>query len=1229
MLDAALHIGELSRRQPRIVKRLGKYSFLEVASILSGLLTQPATHAATLRIEGLIHLAALHCSGHQAPPLANFREWLNDILMRDLLGSGEDPPEDVFVTITPSWTGPARLFEGKWTENSYHLQTMLAALLRFPRDGWVQSALVHVMPLLRLSEEIARRSGVPRYTLATSEPQAPIRVAPNNVQRGQACVSFTADDLAKLHIDERALLPFAFTPERANRLADEELGNTTLERLPLLHHSAGWLVILPTALSAAARLFIVDLAQQNGQIEQLSAAIRDVELQEVMTVGIAGWKLRNPSDIRHYPGGVSAFTAEFDVGGYAAVVYLTGDLGAVFASGLQGVDSPQAAFDKTVFPLQQELAGRDDYRRGLTIVLLGGVGRGFTLGFPEPPPEWQQVAMSMADALRLGWDHDFTAIRAWKLRTHEDQMVARGYQIINVNGFLNHYGFLESQGFLPVPPELGSPGLMTLSPGHVTAVRSRIRKALDYHLLADPTHSRWIEVQRRSTAPFFQEISDLPLFVAPGEFFGGRLLAAVETEARTWWIGTPRDAQDPMARDLVGKVWDAAQRWMVRLAPELERDLDTLPSGPIGIELEFPDVELVASRMGAEHGAATRPDVRVDDHGSVRVASSLEVLRAHSDPVNTAERWLIAAMALGAAKLAQADRNEAWADALAMLITRADDARFVHAIPAATPTQALQFYAPLPPARLVKDEDIGWAMFGLAAASGCPGPASVSPTDAGPLLRTTVLRLWERIRPTLGRLNRKSVVVRALLNQEAIDKDRVEWRHTAAALLALHDQADVVETHNDREYQRGVAGIASRAIAEMAICTSPVTGGLPITDVDFDQLLADVAAMVESASQCDAYYYELTSEPLNVAANGSFQFDRQFLDRIQRPFNDAQGERLFRDAAADYAEAFAKAATDPDAVAPPMIDPLLVAAMQDEFGLGFEDLFNVCQEFAEDALEAGQPYLSLRRSEVLGRLSAEERNGRVDAERAYKALTLLPRARWDEEKPVGARARDWQPWRMNRKLSLTRRPLIQVDEGEDPEVLLFPVLMDRVVRRVLELVDGRLPAEMFDTAAIHQWIGTVVNDRGHAFNHRVAEVLQSVGFEAAPDQMMTRFGADRSFGDADVLAWKAATGEVWVIECKRLQIDRTVAEIGERFLDYTVTGKKTGKRTAIQKHLDRVEYLQKNPALVARHTRIEPARLVVRSALVTDRIVPMQFTERMTPLVDRVSDFRNLRTDFE
>jgi hypothetical protein len=466
-------------------------------------------------------------------------------------------------------------------------------------------------------------------------------------------------------------------------------------------------------------------------------------------------------------------------------------------------------------------------------------------------------------------------------------------------------------------------------------------------------------------------------------------------------------------------------------------------------------------------------------------------------------------------------------------------------------------------------------------------------------------------------------VEKALLNHEAIDKNRAEWAQTAAALLALHpDHDDVLLSHNSEEAKRAVAGVATRALAEMAICTSPNSGGLTCTQIDFDELLADVNAMVECATQSDAYYYGLTKTPLEIAKNGSFIFDTSFLEDLHLPYMHAQGSRAFRDAASAYGDAFEPPNTADLGEEPPDIDPELNAAVVAEFGLDLEQLFDLSQSLAKRALPDRRPFLELRRSELTAILRGL--GPATDADRAYSSLTLVPRPLWNKAPPGRATNRDWQPWRMDRRLSLTRRPWLQLTEDADPTVLVFPILTNRVVHRIFDLAEGRLSAELFDTKEIERWLGKIVDNRGNAFNGAVAERLRSCGYEALPDQLMTLFGGKKDLGDVDVLAWNQASNTVWIIECKRLLMARTVQEVGERLTDYTTLGKRNGKRTPIQKHLDRVAFLKENPTGLAKATRIIKENLIIRSALITDKIVPMQFSKTMDSLVDRVCNAREI-----
>jgi hypothetical protein len=1219
-----MNLRSLSERQPRLCSRLGKFGFLALVEIVSGLLTQPQNHAATLRIEALIHLAAMHSRGHQTPTLSQVREWLNVILVDDAIGHDEDPIEDVFVSNASSFRGDIRIFEGAWQDSGRYLTDLMAALLRMRGRSWVNRTLEEVTALLGLSEAMAEKAGVGRYATGEGLPRQPVGVTERAVEAGRSTIEFTIKDLLARGLAPQDLRPFDFRPEDAEGLDGETLGHTALERRPLQLFDQRIIVVLPTAISAAARRHVLEAAQAAGDLMELAAAVEAVQLQDFrLALRNAGVDLEGAP--RMLAPGVTAVVGKFDVGGPMVGLFVADDLGETLDEGLQGVASLTKKLSDHLVAVEGEIASREDFRRGLTIFGFGGIGRGFMARLGDTPEGWHRVSLPLGDLARLSWDHEFSALRVWKVLDQEEGLEGRGFQLANVNGFMNLYGYLEHTGFNMISPQMERPGMVGLATDYVAPLRTRIRRGLDKHLVHGPDRTRWVEVHRREMDVFFEEMRYAPLYVSHLDLLQGRLLGCTETATRPWWIevGGPKGTGD--AHAFVFRIWDAALSWSQRLAPQLEGELVGLSPGPISIRLMFPDIEDWNSAQALAETPPRRPTVELDEEVVV-VSAGAAAMRAYSDATNMAERWLIAAIAQGAALRAGTPRDQAWADALAEEITGSEAARFVHAIPAVDPSEMLQAAISLPQARLAADEDVAWARLSLAEDAGWHAPGIVPSEDVGELLQAAVKKVWERLRTRLQTLDRRSVVERAIRNHEAIDRDRAEWHQTAAALLALsNDTDDVIRTQNARESMRAAAGMASRAIAEMAICTSPLEGGRPCADADLDALVADLVVMLDCAGQCDAYHFGLAEAPLQVANNMSFVFDLGFLTSLHLPYLYAHQERAFRDAAGRYDRAFHRLDRDTQG---PGISEAFASAIREEYGMGLEDLVEFSVEMAQSAIEVDAVVLAMPRSEVLGRLAGGERGQAIVADKAFAALSLKPRARWDEPKPEGARAHDWQPWRMDRKLSLIQRPLVQLDNSADPLVLVTPGLLVRAVRRIFDAGDGRLPAEAFDCRAMREWIGAVVNERGHAFNREVAAALRELGFEARSDVQLTELGGNKRLGDVDVLAWRVESGEVWLIECKRLQFDRTVREIGARLADYTTRGEIKGKRTPIQRHLDRVNFIRGAPRGLSGVTGMPTDKMKIHSALVTDSIVPMQFTKKMTHLVDRVSEYRTLRSDF-
>ena len=395
-------------------------------------------------------------------------------------------------------------------------------------------------------------------------------------------------------------------------------------------------------------------------------------------------------------------------------------------------------------------------------------------------------------------------------------------------------------------------------------------------------------------------------------------------------------------------------------------------------------------------------------------------------------------------------------------VADSDNARFFQFTPGQTPQDLIYDQARLPQLRLLMPEDHAWSRLDLVRRAGYECAPGVIPScRARTTLEKAVDRVWERIRSRLIDLSRESVIEHALLNFVAVQKEHRDWLRTSAAQLALYDNSQVLAVANERAFRRDTAGLACRVIAEMALCTSPYGGGWLCTQSDLDSLIAEVATLLECANHCDALRFDLAAGLPTMYPNGSFGFDPS-TDRTIVTLLSENRTREFLDAAANQAIGLE------DGDEKDVADPIFESAFIAEFGLSEEQYQQFVLRVTLEALKSKAAHLRLRRTEVVSRLGEV---GAVDPERFFKALSLKPRTRWDENNPVNAKQRDWYPWRYNRRLSILRRPLVQLSTDADPDVLVMPSLLAGWLGYVGQAALGRLPEELFDSSEMAACIG--------------------------------------------------------------------------------------------------------------------------------------------------------------
>lgn len=1224
----AMAIGPIEARLAKLAARLEKFAKAATLKMLGGLLTDPEFHANTVRVEVLIHLVALRSNGSVKPMAAQLRAWLNEILGADHVGHQEDPPEDVFVANVVSGAGNSLLFEGIWEANAGYVQSVLYAVTACLRHGheWSEHCLRQSSALLRLSTAIAERSGLSRNALGSGRRLGRVQFPTTRIRELAGRVRFTPADLAQAGIHPFDLRPFIFDPRQSPALRHETISWTSLEARPIVMDGEDFVVALPTAIGAAIRRRAIEMALGNDAGDFFQTHLTHHQFGHKVTnarLGLGFERVTGPDT--DDASGFVGMICRFDVGAFAHILFIQDQIDEVAAEGFRSIRDVSPDVRRLAAAGVSAIEVLPDFRIGMTIIVFGGLGRGFQADPGRLPSQWRFVGLGNEDFELFADDSSSTALQMYRLLDQERELLAMRTRLVNPNGFLNLYGFAKSNDFELIPDFVSRGNSMVqLSTDYLTSIRTGIRRALDHHGVRVVPRSSYAEVRRSSTEMYFTDLAEEPSYVSIADAIVGRPAVAIEAGTRTWWI-TIAEEQQVSSGSLPYRVWDMARNWTVLIAPRIAAAVVTLPDY-IAIELAFSQGTDLNAENVADRTELIRPMLIVADD-TIHIDCPVDYLRAFGRADNIGDRWMVEAIIEGARILA-GSADATLVERFSSMIVTDTASRHLHVLTPKTAADYILATAELPRPRLLQAEVRAWADIGLAQRSGiAPGAARLieDKTEASSLLSAAVEAIWWEIRERLQLIDRTSVIEICIDNHNAIDRDRATWRHTAAAVLHLHPREDVMRAAVERESERSEVGLCCRVVVEMAVCTSPVTGGRTCSLDDFDFLVARVALLSGVASRSDEIHHGF-AEKVEIKPSGVLRFEDEFANRIHGPFMVALSRDQFDAAAEGYETYYEVPEQIGDAEYERERNPEFDAAFVAEYGVTPIRMVDFVSRLSERAVDSGNGRITIRRSELKADLVAMDDIDADAADALLEAWCLVPRDQWDEMKPANARAKDWYPWRFARRLSLLSKPIVHLTAEDDPVCVVSPVIAEHSLHYALRAYNARLPDSYFRSKEMRSWIGGAIDRLGHRFNHTVAGRLRDLGLEAEAEVLMTRLGGSASDGDVDTLAWNPATGDVFVIECKRLLADKTVGEIAERLVEFSPNHvERNGRRGPTRRHLDRVAILRNRLPQLATATGITEGAIRIRSYLLTSALVPMQFQRQAATYFDMVCDFDGLK----
>lgn len=1223
----SIPIEEIARKNKSLVRDLAKYNPAVTVSLLASLLTIPEYQSHCTRFEILVALAITHCRGRKRANTDQAIRWFFQI-GKSICVAGEDAAEDVFVSLVNDKTRDYRIIEGVWESAGFYTQRVLDIIEQMPDTSRFWQIKKSVRALLVISDRICDKSGLHRYQLGSDKLHSTLSHSMLPMRR--TLVSRVTINLAEL--DEYGIMPddiapFVCYPQMREELFGQQIGLSYLDRCPLIVNDAKCLTVaLPSAVSVAIRDYVIACTIESGLTETFDGLLAQNYSKLLFDTPMLGGPLRAPICWRksgtHRCANVCL---KIDEGYYVSFHLFLPSVQVHPYGGFKDIYQDDGALSEvlqtSINEAVKQVEGNDDFKEGLVVVVGCGWGKGYAIKDLEvKSPHWRLENISAADLVRLSWLGEMSPSYFWRIQDGLEAIGRAGVKIVNPNGILNLIGWMRRNDghFVPhaqlpegkISPE--RPLILHPPLNLLREVRADSDRGLDRHYAID-NKEVWHSVQHVSHKSFFSSESSRRIYASMDDVQYGRLTSVYKGMLKLWISVATPDISD---REIVYELWKMAMEWLHRIGAVLDgRGEAASKSHNLKVYVEFHGVDPSEEGRKKPTLEELRTLCAVEPNSEPNACKAIfrsGFLAGFRIAENIAERLFVHTLVKAYLHILDVESCNHDIEDIVALIVQNDDARSFHLFHA---QRFMDFVRDTLPHELITADSIydaalkiglGWRVFESGQGNKIEGIEACT-HFLGQLVDVLLAETVE----ALTKFNRLSTVIRFVENCEKANAEKDHWKRTSAAILGLHgSEPGTVERYVEQMSTFAGANIASRILAEIALCVCPIEGGSRISNIELCKLITRIWLIVRIGGLSDAIFYNALAPELTISPLGDILFRDDFGRLVVEPMLARKmGDGFLANAPLQKWN---------------YEDPRIVPQMKEEISKEFWDIWKVEMGFDLDearciidvledkGIKDYSAILTLNRSAYIA-LVCSDKVTEDAAHRFLDQFSLSTRPHWNIP-PKGFTLKDIYPWRFGRRLSFVTRPILRIDDGDDPRLIIAPGALRTGFAYVFGgAYNGRFEQAFFRTKEMRDvWWGKA--REGNTFNSEVAKALSEIGWQVRENiglpEILNR-KLDRDFGDVDVLAWRSDREKVLIVECKDLAFARNYSEIAALLSDYQGV-KIDGKADKLRKHLDRVALLQNNCIQVQRFTGISEPHLV--SCLVCSGVVPMQYA-KIGPLV--------------
>ncbi|AKC63121.1 Uncharacterised protein [Clostridium sporogenes] len=274
----------------------------------------------------------------------------------------------------------------------------------------------------------------------------------------------------------------------------------------------------------------------------------------------------------------------------------------------------------------------------------------------------------------------------------------------------------------------------------------------------------------------------------------------------------------------------------------------------------------------------------------------------------------------------------------------------------------------------------------------------------------------------------------------------------------------------------------SRALKFLAeyIAACPPNGTKILGEWQYEKLLAICSLIIEWAYKNDLFYYKIFNTPVEILKSDRVGMKQEEFTKLETINIKVREDQLNYNSSSDFRERLPYEAF-------PNIDEELNAAFLDEYQFSFDDFCNSIFGMISYGDNNNSEVKKADRSELIYWIV--QNNTSLNSDKVEKIIQYISLTKRNDFLKPGRpyRPEDVYPWRFNRELSFTRRPVII----RENEVIWGNRQLFHMLKFTIDLIyEGKLKTRKKKLTTL---IGKVSNKRGDDFNNQVYSKINEIG----------------------------------------------------------------------------------------------------------------------------------------